>query len=525
MTDQRRMRLILAVLAAAPLAAGVWLERGAAVSADEPESSEPEDWGRGDLAISEKEYYRERVSHVFSRWGETARLHRLGQAYNVYLVVDGNKPAIWLEENGRVLESDYAEFPKNMRWEVYRTTPEGKERLSGLVRLKIGVPYRGRRAALAEGIWLWGYGRGSEHITVYLSASGPCTTDYSESPPNIRYRGEYPKDREFAESIIVGEAEYDDYQRSLGGEAGGQGEVVTLVSEPNVSQWLKVEKRLYWEIERRIVERNYVVVSLKIEAWAGRGTGRGELLSGEKSGFIRQRPREKAPDLLLKIDYVGDGVWYVQGIEKHPERIGKELSLEFLVAAKGEIAKDRYRVLLAEARRKYSAVRKWRAKWTASLASGVKLEVAGICEFPSVGRKWWGPDGKGLDYEPIYYLDGPAAEQFSVTEYFDQSPGTRPMEVAFGISWPKGPLQDRRFEILVDEEELSRAGSLAEDEVWVLPYRFDLGQQEFNATIRASVDNVTFETATFRNISLAAGRDTGFVIEVEKPGRPGKGRE
>jgi hypothetical protein len=512
--------------------AAVWtvsgLGRCTGATTGERESSGPEGWGWGELTISEKAYYKERVSHVFSRWHQTARFHRQGEPYNVYLVVDGNKPAIWLEENGRVIESDYAEFPKNMRWEVYRTTPEGKERLSGLVRLKIRVPYR-KRQALPEGIWLWGRGRGSEHIsehiTVYLSASGSCTTDYSESPPNIRYRGDYPKDKESAESIIVSEGEYDEYRRSHGGEAAAQGEVVTLVSEPNVSEWLKVEKRLYWEIERRIVERNYVVVSLKIEAWAGRGTARGELLSGKKSGFIWQLPREKAPDLLLKIDHVGGGVWYVQGIEKHPEEVGKELSLEFLVAAKGEIAKDRYKVLLAEARRKYSAVRKWRAKWTASLANGVKVEVAGICEFPSVGRKWWGPDGKGLDYDPIYYLDGPPADQFSVTEYFDQSPGTRPMEVAFGISWPKGPLQDRRFEILVDEEELSRAGSLAEDEVWVLPYRFDLGRQHFNATIRASVDNVTFETVVLRNISLVAGRDMGFAIEVEKTGDPLSGRE
>jgi hypothetical protein len=90
------------------------------------------------------------------------------------------------------------------------------------------------------------------------------------------------------------------------------------------------------------------------------------------------------------------------------------------------------------------------------------------------------------------------------------------MEVAFAISWPKGPLQDRRLQILVDEEKLSRAGSLAEDEVCVLPYGFDLGRQEFNATVLVSVDNATFETATFRNISLVAGRDMGIAIEVKK---------
>jgi len=52
-----------------------------------------------------------------------------------------------------------------------------------------------------------------------------------------------------------------------------------------------------------------------------------------------------------------------------------------------------------------------------------------------------------------------------------------------------------------------------------------LSRQEFNAAVLISVDKVTFETVTSKNISLVAGKDMGFAIEAEKPSHPLNGRE
>ena len=517
MTEPRRMKLIVVALPAAALVAGARADRRHPDSAGQNEAAEPGDWGRAELSVSEKAYYKNRVSHVLGRWRETARSHRRAEPYNVYLVLDANKPALWLEENGRVLERNYAEFPKNMQWEVYHATLEGKQRLSGLLRLKVRVPY-GKRQALPEGIWLWGHGRRTGNMTVYISARD-CTTGYSESPPNIAYRGGYTKDREFGESIVVSEANYDEYQRSLGGDPLPQRDLLTLVSEPNVSDWLKVEKHIYWEIERRTLEQGYVFGSLNIRPFAEHRTARGELRVHYRSGFTwpsQLNDRNIFPEPVLKIDHLGDGVWYVQGIEKRPGAWSKSLRLEFLVAARGEIAKDRYRVLLADARPEHSTERKRRAKWTASLANGVKLELAGLCEYPSIGRRWWGPDGGALEYEPIFSLSQDDDPWDDLPKEHRYDAAKQRIELAFAVTWPKGKRQQRTIEIPLAEGRWSRGGSLADDEVVVRPYKFEPARQEFDITIRVSMDNVTFENVTFMNISLVPGRDMGFVTHLQR---------
>jgi hypothetical protein len=92
----------------------------------------------------------------------------------------------------------------------------------------------------------------------------------------------------------------------------------------------------------------------------------------------------------------------------------------------------------------------------------------------------------------------------------------RRMEVAFGISWPKGQGRRRILESPLAEGSWTREGSMGDDEVLVRPYELKVIRQAFDITMRVSVDNMTFETVVFRNISLVAGRDMGFAIEVQK---------
>jgi hypothetical protein len=479
---------------------------------------EPEGWRRGDMTVSEKTYYKQRVSHVCRQWRETARSHRLNEPYNVYLVVDPNKAALWLEQDGQVLEHNYADLPKDMQWVLYHVDQESTRTLSQKVRLKVRVPYR-RRRALPEAVWLVGRGQGGDFLSIYLSATG-CKTEYLKTPPDIKPLGPQAQDREFTESFVVSDAEYEQYRNSIADEPAMQEDGdVALVSEPNVSEWLTVEKQIYWEIERQTARQDYVLSHLRIKPYADRATARGEIRTRYRSGFTwpRQlRDRNIFPEKLLKIDHVGGGIWYVQGIEKTPKSWSKNLALEFLISARGRIARSKYRKLLSEARRKHSAVRKPRKEWTAALANGARLELAGVCDFPSPGKKWWGPDGTSLGYEPIYYLPEHDDRWNDLRDGYN--PGNKPrLEVAFAISWPNGITDDRVFKMpLGGGNVFSRAGSLAEEEVLVFAYSCERGRQSVDATVRVSVDKVRFETVTFKNISLIGGVDMGFVIEVEK---------
>jgi hypothetical protein len=482
------------------------------------EYPEPEGWQRGDMTVSEKAYYQYRISYVCSQWHEWHERifsHRPNEAYNAYFVVDPKKAAIWLEENGQVYEHNYADLPKDMKWTLHLIDQESIRRLRGKVRLKLRVPYR--RQALPEAVQLLGCGQDGDFLSIYLTATSGCQIDYSKIPPEIKPLGPQTQYKEFTESFVVSDAEYEPYRNSLTDESATAGDSVTiLVSDPNVSEWLKVEKQIYWEIENQTAEQDYVLSHLNIRPYAERETARGEIRTRYRSGFTlpyQLRGRNIFPEPLIKIDHTGGGIWYVQGIEKTLKSRSKNLHLEFLVSARGLIAGRKYRKLLFEARRRHSAVRKPRKEWMVSLTNGAVLELAGVCDYPSPGKKWWGPDGTSLGYEPIYCLpehkdtwnDLPAG-------YYRE--GDRRMEVAFAINWPKGVVDNRMIEI--PSGGWSRGGSLADEEVLVRPYSCERGRQSFDATVRVSTDRVRFETVTFKNISLKRGANMGFVIEVEE---------
>ena len=489
----------------------------AGMAASGGEYSEPEGWRGGALTVSEKTYYHYRISHVCSQWHGTMLGHRLNEPYNVYLVVDPKRAAIWLEQDGQVLERNYADLPKDMNWVLHHIDQESSRKLPDKVRLKLRFPYR---RPPPEAIRLLGSGQSGDFLSIYVSTTSGCQINYPKIPPDIKPLGPQAQDKEFTESFVVSDAEYEQYRNSRADESSTawDGDVI-LVSEPNVSEWLKVEKQIYWEIENQTAEQDYVLSHLRIRPYPNRATARGEIRTRYRSGFNwpgQLRGRNIFPNQLLKIDPVGGSIWYVQGIEKRKtsKSWSKNLHLEFLISARGRIERSKYKKLLWEARRKHSAVRKPRKEWTAYLANGAKLELAGLCDYPSQSKKWWGPDGTSLGYEPIYYLTRHLDKWKGLPRY--NRGGELRMEVAFTVSWPNNRDNNRELRFLLrDGHESGRGGSLAEEEVLVRPYSCEQGQQSFDATIRVSTDAVRFETVTFKNISLKRGANMGFVIDVE----------
>ncbi|MHC4334978.1 MAG: RNA polymerase sigma factor, partial [Planctomycetota bacterium] len=105
--------------------------------------SEPEGAHSGQLKPWEIAYCKAGIERIRRFWSRTAkragrgRDGRINEPYPTYLVIDSLKPAMWLETAGQIDPNHYTELPKNMKWRLYRTSPDGNEDLGPVIRLKI----------------------------------------------------------------------------------------------------------------------------------------------------------------------------------------------------------------------------------------------------------------------------------------------------------------------------------------------------------------------------------------------------
>ncbi len=89
------------------------------------------------FTIEDYERVCQQITAVRKAWFKSRpRMNYSAQPYNVYLVIDTNVPAIWLEREDQISDSEKCQLPSGFQWEVYHVTPEGKRLLSSPVRLK-----------------------------------------------------------------------------------------------------------------------------------------------------------------------------------------------------------------------------------------------------------------------------------------------------------------------------------------------------------------------------------------------------
>ena len=76
------------------------------------------------------------IMDICRTWFRSRPQNYSDQPYNVFLVIDTDVPAIWLERNGQVSENETCELPASLQWEILHVTPEGERHLQSPVRLK-----------------------------------------------------------------------------------------------------------------------------------------------------------------------------------------------------------------------------------------------------------------------------------------------------------------------------------------------------------------------------------------------------
>jgi hypothetical protein len=423
---------------------------------------------------------------------------------------------MWIEDDGQIRQENYTQLPARMEWALFHNTPQGDTRLTGQTRLRI----RGGSTSkdYPERFYLAGSGRAPGHIVFEFSTSNrgygsgggrfvPRSHQFSATEPNDSYG-----------SLIVTDAEYEQYRRSL------------LLRDPNApaepadsspfaqnkAAWRKVEMLLYQQIEKEVSSTGFMLRDLTVEPGPDFSAAHADLtvhtegvLRGIFGGYFWG-------NIYLKIDYLGDDIWYAK-IAPYPQRGAlpsrDKIDLEFLIRPTAPIPVSQRAALLAKARTiQHDTARIPPPKWKVALPNGATVEFIGICENPSAGKKWWGPDGSLLDYAP--YLN---SESYG-------SPGNdrKIYEMAWRIEFPQMPNGSSGGGTLTGTDGC--VGSYSQpirdrygNQIYNLSaqgFAFEQARTKTTLRLGASVGDDQYQNVTFENVSLVPGQDQGFKILI-----------
>ncbi len=517
-----KKRIAFAVVLVAVLAIASYTYFTAGTSGDENGL----EWGKDDLSAAARSYYIHAMTRTVETWQEDARnaeqdvsTGRLAEPYRTYLVFDTTKPAMWIEKDGRALPETFLDLPEGLTWTLYHSRPEGTSELGGLVRLQIRGRYTKR--LFPEMLHLSGYRDGTGHIGVNFRAVS-CGSSSGSGRLVLKTQGlERKEGVNCYESLVVSDSQYAARQRLPAETAAvrrhpeGANQTDPFGLQANLANWRKVEKRLYQEMEQQMLQAGYPLQSVDVREGPDY-TSAGAKVSGRRRGrgfgLVRRGP--SSIETYLRIDYLGQGVWYAKS-GAHPQISSNPrgtVDLEFLVCAVEEIAEEEREAWLEKGREKQLPCPTAPSPWQVTLANGVRIEFIGICESPSAGKQWWGPDGSPLERAP-----------YCNTRYLLRPRSDRSVfEIAWRVSRPnrgKGRSSTRssleRSAGSGYRPILDRYGNTRHD-IHAEGYTFGKSRTKTALNYSIKIENEEYYGVTFKNISLVPGQDPGFTIELDK---------
>ncbi|MBL7153024.1 MAG: hypothetical protein ISS79_04860 [Phycisphaerae bacterium] len=393
-------------------------------------SEDPNTW-----TTAEWHYHGRLIRRVVQKWQNSAGIHRgTKDSHKPYLIIDTNEPAIWIEDAGRIRKDARMRLPASMKWRLYHRAPKSDKTLSGLIRLRFA------QRLVAEQFYLVG----TDGTPCYLSILfGPGTSSqygfsrwaFKKMPSSYQWQDE---PQEQGRSVIVSEDEYERNTALIQSQSAAATsrtqphEQVPPVVRQNEARWLAVEKELYLEIERQFSALGYNLTGLRVYEGPAMTAGLARA-EGRKLGWIdkiykSRRTDWKTSQVDLKIDYLGDDVWYAVSDPNRRSWIrDKCLDVEILVKAEGTLSRKKRKEWIRKGRMAAKIRPEQPSPWRATLDNGISVELIGICFCPSDGREWWGPDGSILDYIPYY-----------ISTTYRHGPDERAYDFAYKVIWPDG---------------------------------------------------------------------------------------
>jgi len=284
-------------------------------------------------------------------------------------------------------------------------------------------------------------------------------------------------------------------------------------SNDNLANWLKIEKHLYQQIEARLLQAGFKMEAPKIMTGLDYTAARAYVKIWREGALVglfnRRRPRAGRPsrELLLKIDYLGEDFWYVKAAPYFEQFEHEEpLNIEFLVRPTERIKRPVYKKWLAKGRQAHGAIEIPVSKWMAALPNGVTVELLGVCESASIGRKWWGPDGNTLTYEPYFFCK----------EVPHERANKKTFELAWRINWPSGTTKSE-IKVSLDNAEAShrRGGTHPLNQIMVQTCTVEKSVKSANLKLGIRTAAGVHQWVTFEKVSLVRGQNQGFRVNFE----------
>jgi len=474
----------------------------------------------GEMKVSEKTYYMSRISRVFQTWQDAGRNAerdqngRIKGPHPIYFVIDTAKPAVWMEKGGEILPDSYVDLPKKMKWTFCHSRPEEDKALSGLVRLTIRGVHTDR--VFPETFYLIGREPRGGHINFQFDGKSNAA-GFGFGVFNLRPYGSLPETKSNGyESIVVSNTEYEDYHRSLAAAANQPAsekpEEPTEKSpiRENLANWLKVERQLYQEIEKQASEKGFELKGLRIETGPDYSAAHADV-EGDRGEFRLFLGIHPYVALTLKIDYLDNDTWYVSGgpdLQRRPSQ--ERVDLEFLVRATGDIPRSEYGQWIEQGRKKQLAGVTPKSQWRATLPNGAVFEFIGICESPSGGKSWWGPDGSPLDAVPYFNSEAILARRAD----------RKVFEIVW--RWKLSPIPNCSTKHSLEgcvgsgSRQIRDRYGYPMDALHAAGCAFEKSRETTTLKLGASAGTQNYQWITLKNISLVPGKDPGFQMEVEK---------
>ncbi|MBN2136595.1 MAG: hypothetical protein JW720_02195 [Sedimentisphaerales bacterium] len=513
-------KLVIAILVVGGIAVGIclqWLGRGRASAAAQ--------WGAGRLGGAEKSYFNNRAKRILDEWGHTRRTAergpdgRFGDSYRTYLVIDTQAGAMWLEDHGRILPCQHVEFPAGMTWKLYYTTPKSRGELPGVTRLK----QRGYNTNqhLTEQFYLVWSGRGAGHIEMGFSVSSRSFGSGGGRFTIPAYSSSRAVPEDAYPSLIASEAEYRQSLSSADSPDADEPSGSTLESrlDKNMAAWFGAEKLFYRKIEEHVAKAGFLIREIELQPGPDYSAGNVKLRISTEGVFRRMFRGGYWGDAFLLVDMVGENMWYLKSCRRPgwPANLpsNEPLSLEFLVTA-GEVVSEAAGAELIEKGRSIqdSSQAAPPEKWKVELKNGATVKFLCLCENPSAGRKWWGPDGEPIEYIPYHNSQryGPCGKNQKI------------YEIVWKIQFPEMP--DGRSgggtQISLEGSRCSyghvacdRYGNRLPGQFQIGGYSFDNSREKTTLAVGVKVgSDAEYEQVEFRNISLVPNENRGFEIAM-----------
>lgn len=362
------------------------------------EQSDP--WSGTDVSVSERTYQQQVLQRALELWRASARRFQpdpdglYPDTYRTYLVIDLDERALWLEDDGEVVQGTRVPLLAKMDWRLVRQTSTGSRELPGRSLFLL----RSQDSSLLANEQFVLVGSGADSLTLSVTfgafSSGMSTQTGRFTLPAFSPGSDDPADTP-RPSILVGEEEYARRREAAGSSPGpvpGTG--------PQLARWVRIEPEIYRTAEAHAALLGTRVYHLRVVPGPGRTAGHGELRamsSGPFGGLFSSGPFGQG-DFLF--EHVEEDTWIV--FFSNPDDT-------VLVNANGKLSPEETARLTRMAPSRPPAPgetpgvggEESRSPWVARLPSGAIIELVGISEKGGPEAAWWGPDGSAVGRPPF----------------------------------------------------------------------------------------------------------------------------